>query len=111
MRGSKLELVVSLLFRGLKSHMQEKSQIYLLAFKTSFESIYDVWHLSCVCCALFRNQPVNNKPNISRCSWYAGNISRAQSEQLLHQKVLYVLYCLYMNNHGNISVCCLCYAV
>ncbi|KFR15509.1 Cytoplasmic tyrosine-protein kinase BMX, partial [Opisthocomus hoazin] len=44
-------------------------------------------------------------------SWYAGNISRAQSEQLLHQKVLYVLYCLYMNNHGNISVCCLCYAV
>ncbi|KAF1522435.1 Cytoplasmic tyrosine-protein kinase BMX, partial [Eudyptes sclateri] len=32
------------------------------------------------------NQPVNNKPNISLCSWYAGNISRAQSEQLLHQK-------------------------
>ncbi|NXF39544.1 BMX kinase, partial [Nyctibius bracteatus] len=32
------------------------------------------------------NQPLNNKPNISLCSWYAGNISRAQSEQLLHQK-------------------------
>ncbi|NXW47713.1 BMX kinase, partial [Nyctiprogne leucopyga] len=32
------------------------------------------------------NQPVNNKPNISLCSWYAGDISRAQSEQLLCQK-------------------------
>ncbi|NXV46581.1 BMX kinase, partial [Uria aalge] len=32
------------------------------------------------------NQPVNNKPNISLCSWYAGNISRAQCEQLLRQK-------------------------
>ncbi|NWI33360.1 BMX kinase, partial [Sula dactylatra] len=35
---------------------------------------------------LRKNQPVNNKPNISLCSWYAGNISRTQSEQLLHQK-------------------------
>ncbi|NWS60841.1 BMX kinase, partial [Chunga burmeisteri] len=32
------------------------------------------------------NQPLNNKSSISLCSWYAGNISRAQSEQLLHQK-------------------------
>ncbi|NXA28041.1 BMX kinase, partial [Ibidorhyncha struthersii] len=32
------------------------------------------------------NQPVNNKPNTSLCSWYAGNISRAQCEQLLRQK-------------------------
>ncbi|NWQ92390.1 BMX kinase, partial [Burhinus bistriatus] len=32
------------------------------------------------------NQPVNNKPNTSPCSWYAGNISRAQCEQLLRQK-------------------------
>ncbi|NWS71281.1 BMX kinase, partial [Crotophaga sulcirostris] len=32
------------------------------------------------------NQPVNNKPNISLCSWYAGNIFRAQCEQLLRQK-------------------------
>ncbi|NWR75011.1 BMX kinase, partial [Centropus unirufus] len=32
------------------------------------------------------NQPVNNKLNIFLCSWYAGNIARAQSEQLLHQK-------------------------
>ncbi|NXJ94158.1 BMX kinase, partial [Corythaixoides concolor] len=32
------------------------------------------------------NKPDNNKPNISLCSWYAGNISRAKSEQLLHQK-------------------------
>ncbi|NWH59566.1 BMX kinase, partial [Geococcyx californianus] len=31
-------------------------------------------------------QPVNNKPSISLCSWYAGNIFRAQSEQLLRQK-------------------------
>ncbi|KFQ60162.1 Cytoplasmic tyrosine-protein kinase BMX, partial [Pelecanus crispus] len=37
-------------------------------------------------------------------SWYAGNISRAQSEQLLRQKVLHILYCLYMNNHGSVSV-------
>ncbi|NXX81087.1 BMX kinase, partial [Urocolius indicus] len=43
-------------------------------------------HFSCVCYVLLRNQPVNNKPNISLCSWYAGNISRAQSEQLLRQK-------------------------
>ncbi|NWT40767.1 BMX kinase, partial [Chroicocephalus maculipennis] len=35
---------------------------------------------------LRKNQPVNNKPNISLCSWYAGNISRAQCEQLLRQK-------------------------
>uniref|UniRef100_A0A8C8AFK4 Tyrosine-protein kinase n=1 Tax=Otus sunia TaxID=257818 RepID=A0A8C8AFK4_9STRI len=34
----------------------------------------------------YLNQPVNNKPNISLCSWYAGNISRAQSEQLLRHK-------------------------
>ncbi|NXK04880.1 BMX kinase, partial [Herpetotheres cachinnans] len=32
------------------------------------------------------NQPVNSKPNISLCSWYAGCISRVQSEQLLLQK-------------------------
>ncbi|NWW89627.1 BMX kinase, partial [Rhynochetos jubatus] len=32
------------------------------------------------------NKPVNHKPNISLCSWYAGNISHAQSEQLLRQK-------------------------
>ncbi|NXK49409.1 BMX kinase, partial [Chauna torquata] len=32
------------------------------------------------------NQPVNNKPNISPCSWYAGSIARPQSEQLLRQK-------------------------
>ncbi|KFP57868.1 Cytoplasmic tyrosine-protein kinase BMX, partial [Cathartes aura] len=37
-------------------------------------------------------------------SWYAGNISRAQSEQLLRQKVLHILFRLYMNNHGNVSV-------
>ncbi|KFV01155.1 Cytoplasmic tyrosine-protein kinase BMX, partial [Tauraco erythrolophus] len=37
-------------------------------------------------------------------SWYAGNISRAKSEQLLHQKVLHILPHLYMNNHGNASV-------
>uniref|UniRef100_A0A8C0BUV5 Tyrosine-protein kinase n=1 Tax=Buteo japonicus TaxID=224669 RepID=A0A8C0BUV5_9AVES len=86
MRGSRWELVVSLLSRGLKSHRQDKSQVYSLAFKSSFENIYNVWHFSCVCCALFRNQSVNNKPNISLCSWYAGNISRAQSEQLLRQK-------------------------
>ncbi|KFV92696.1 Cytoplasmic tyrosine-protein kinase BMX, partial [Eurypyga helias] len=36
-------------------------------------------------------------------SWYAGNISHAQSEQLLHQKVLHILYHLYFNNHGNLS--------
>ncbi|NXT84194.1 BMX kinase, partial [Zapornia atra] len=35
---------------------------------------------------LRKNQPVNTKPYISFCSWYAGNISRAQSEQLLRQK-------------------------
>ncbi|NXD81492.1 BMX kinase, partial [Halcyon senegalensis] len=34
---------------------------------------------------LRKNQLVNNRP-ISFCSWYAGNTSRAQSEQLLHQK-------------------------
>ncbi|NXT52635.1 BMX kinase, partial [Pluvianellus socialis] len=45
-----------------------------------------VWHFSCVSCALFRNQPVNNKTNSSLCSWYTGNISRAQCEQLLRQK-------------------------
>ncbi|NXA46888.1 BMX kinase, partial [Nothocercus julius] len=32
------------------------------------------------------NHSVNEIPNISPCSWYAGNISRAQSEQLLRQK-------------------------
>ncbi|NWX14347.1 BMX kinase, partial [Aegotheles bennettii] len=32
------------------------------------------------------NHPVNNKPNIFLCSWYASNISHAQSEQLLRQK-------------------------
>ncbi|XP_009703697.1 PREDICTED: cytoplasmic tyrosine-protein kinase BMX [Cariama cristata] len=36
--------------------------------------------------AKHENQPLNNKSSISLCSWYAGNISRAQSEQLLHQK-------------------------
>ncbi|NXJ39597.1 BMX kinase, partial [Ciconia maguari] len=35
---------------------------------------------------LRKNQPVNNKPHISLCSWYTGNVSRAQSEQLLRQK-------------------------
>ncbi|NXK19744.1 BMX kinase, partial [Arenaria interpres] len=35
---------------------------------------------------LRKNQTVNNKPNISLSSWYAGNISRAQCEQLLRQK-------------------------
>ncbi|NXT34014.1 BMX kinase, partial [Pelecanoides urinatrix] len=47
MRGSRWELVVSLLSHGLKSHMQDKSQVYSLAFKSSFEHIYDVWHFSC----------------------------------------------------------------
>ncbi|KFW94281.1 Cytoplasmic tyrosine-protein kinase BMX, partial [Phalacrocorax carbo] len=37
-------------------------------------------------------------------SWYADSISRTQSEQLLRQKVLPILYHLYMNNHGNVSV-------
>ncbi|KFQ31788.1 Cytoplasmic tyrosine-protein kinase BMX, partial [Mesitornis unicolor] len=37
-------------------------------------------------------------------SWYTGNISRAQCEQLLHQKVLYILYFLYIKNYGNVSV-------
>ncbi|NXG36879.1 BMX kinase, partial [Dromaius novaehollandiae] len=32
------------------------------------------------------NQLVNDMLNISPCSWYAGNISRAQSEHLLRQK-------------------------
>ncbi|NXL86720.1 BMX kinase, partial [Alectura lathami] len=37
-------------------------------------------------------------------SWYAGRISRAQSEQLLCQKVLHIPYCLCTNNRGNVSV-------
>ncbi|NXU52847.1 BMX kinase, partial [Turnix velox] len=32
------------------------------------------------------NQFVNSNPKISLCSWYAGNTSRAQCEQLLRQK-------------------------
>lgn len=84
--------------------MQDKSQIYLLTFKSSFENIYNVWHFLCICWTLFRNQSVNNKRNTSLCSWYAGNISHAQSEQLLCQKVLHILYCFYMNNNRMVSV-------
>ncbi|KFQ03504.1 Cytoplasmic tyrosine-protein kinase BMX, partial [Leptosomus discolor] len=36
--------------------------------------------------------------------WYAGNTSRAQSEQLLCQKVLHILYHLCMKNRKNASV-------
>ncbi|NXA39083.1 BMX kinase, partial [Eudromia elegans] len=45
-----------------------------------------LWHFSSLCFASFRNHPVNDILNVSPCSWYAGNISRAQSEQLLCQK-------------------------
>uniref|UniRef100_A0A8C4KJ41 Tyrosine-protein kinase n=1 Tax=Dromaius novaehollandiae TaxID=8790 RepID=A0A8C4KJ41_DRONO len=78
--------MISLLSRDLTPHMQEKPQLYPLAFKSGFENIYFVWHFSSLCFALFRNQLVNDMLNISPCSWYAGNISRAQSEHLLRQK-------------------------
>lgn len=84
--------------------MQDKCQVNSLAFKRGFENIYNVWHFSQVCCVFFRNWLVNNKPNVSLCSWYAGSTSRAQSEQLLHQKVLCILYNFYINNHRNVSV-------
>lgn len=44
MRGSRWELVFSLLSHGLKSHRQDKSQVYSLAFKSSFENIYNACH-------------------------------------------------------------------
>ncbi|KFQ49206.1 Cytoplasmic tyrosine-protein kinase BMX, partial [Nestor notabilis] len=74
------------LFNALKTRMQDTFQVYPLDFKSSFENIYNDWHFLCACCAFFRNQLVNNKPNIPLCSWYAGNTSRAQYEQLLRQK-------------------------
>lgn len=59
------------------------------SFKSSFESICNVWHFSCVGCALFRNQPVNNKPNISLCSWYAG-----LSNGSIRRSYIYFIACI-----------------
>uniref|UniRef100_A0A8D0GU53 Tyrosine-protein kinase n=1 Tax=Sphenodon punctatus TaxID=8508 RepID=A0A8D0GU53_SPHPU len=59
--------------------------IRALGFLSRLETI----RLSCKVSSpilLFRNHAVNNMQNISCCSWYAGNISRAQAEQLLRQK-------------------------
>ncbi|KAM4905913.1 LOW QUALITY PROTEIN: cytoplasmic tyrosine-protein kinase BMX [Sylvia borin] len=49
------------------------------------------------------------KQSITKHDWYAGNISHAQSEQLLCQKVLHILYCFSMNNPGTASVSSLLY--
>ncbi|NWI16796.1 BMX kinase, partial [Crypturellus soui] len=63
----------------------EKSTIRLVKSNKYFilkEENSDWWRVK----DLEGNDSVNDIPNISPCSWYAGNISRAQSEQLLRLK-------------------------